>query len=585
MKIIVKHQKHLIFLGLIFTFLMGLVLRVFLLDSLPSEMHRDEASIAYNAYSLLKTGKEEHGIPWPLTFPAFGDNKLPGIVYLTMTGFKLFGVSVFTARLSSTIISSLLILIAFGIIHELFKNKKMALVTSLIVSLSIWHTFLSRTIYEPTVGLSLSSLSILFFLKSRKKRWWLFLSVFFYGVSLFFYNAPLLLLPLIFSTGFGIFKDDFFGQHKNKTFTSIALFILVTIVITTLLSGNITERSKTTFIGNNRLHQETDQIFSALIQNHVSYKITTLVSSKYLTYLQTFVKGYFSAFNIEYLFFEGGNNPWHSLGILKIGNLNWAILPLIIIFIWLIGLKKSSKAILFLVSYLLISPFANAVTVDAPNTNRLLDFHFALLLIAGYSFYTLVFDRKINILLKKKNKHFIIFQKVCVFVIFGCFIFSWFHFVTKYFFIHHSFMSSSWYPGLSKAIQYSQKYKFDRVYIDIEQIDQGQLSYANWLFLTQHDPQNFHRNAHWNTYFVFKTPSTFHPYYFKDTPQELKFNSDQTNQLFPDGVDTAVFVTALRFEKPSSRESDIVYDDQGHPIWQVTPITKKELILSNVTQQ
>src|SRR3989344_1048050 len=73
-------------------FIIGLTVRVWGLGSYPSELHRDEAAIAWNAYSLLKTGYDEHGAgPWPILFESFADYKLPVLVYLDVLTIKLFG--------------------------------------------------------------------------------------------------------------------------------------------------------------------------------------------------------------------------------------------------------------------------------------------------------------------------------------------------------------------------------------------------------------------------------------------------------------------------------------------------------------
>ena len=47
-------------------------------------LNSDEAAIGYNAYSLLQTGKDEHGQSWPLHFKSFGDYKPGGYFYLVL---------------------------------------------------------------------------------------------------------------------------------------------------------------------------------------------------------------------------------------------------------------------------------------------------------------------------------------------------------------------------------------------------------------------------------------------------------------------------------------------------------------------
>ena len=73
------------------------------LDKLPSALNRDEAAIGWNAYSLLQTGKDEHGVSFPLNFKSIGDYKMPGYIYATILPVKLFGLNDFSIRFWSAL--------------------------------------------------------------------------------------------------------------------------------------------------------------------------------------------------------------------------------------------------------------------------------------------------------------------------------------------------------------------------------------------------------------------------------------------------------------------------------------------------
>ena len=78
-----------VLLGLIF--LVALFLRFSQLAKIPVGFHTDEASLGYNAYSLLMTGKDEAGRAFPLYIDTFGDNRPTGYNYLAMLPIKFFG--------------------------------------------------------------------------------------------------------------------------------------------------------------------------------------------------------------------------------------------------------------------------------------------------------------------------------------------------------------------------------------------------------------------------------------------------------------------------------------------------------------
>ena len=62
-------------LSFLFILTLATFLRLYRLKDNPAGFFCDEASIGYNAYSILTTGKDEWGQPWPLFFRAFGEYK------------------------------------------------------------------------------------------------------------------------------------------------------------------------------------------------------------------------------------------------------------------------------------------------------------------------------------------------------------------------------------------------------------------------------------------------------------------------------------------------------------------------------
>lgn len=71
-------------------FILAFLLRFVGLEKLSPPLNRDEAALGYNAYSLLQTGKDEHGISWPLAFESIGDYKMPGYIYLSLFAYQAF---------------------------------------------------------------------------------------------------------------------------------------------------------------------------------------------------------------------------------------------------------------------------------------------------------------------------------------------------------------------------------------------------------------------------------------------------------------------------------------------------------------
>ena len=67
----------------------------------PAGFYLDESSFSWNAWSLVTTGADEHGRPWPIFFESFGDWKTAPYIYLLAAVFAITGPSILAARVLS----------------------------------------------------------------------------------------------------------------------------------------------------------------------------------------------------------------------------------------------------------------------------------------------------------------------------------------------------------------------------------------------------------------------------------------------------------------------------------------------------
>ena len=78
--------------------LLASLLRFWRLGEMPA-LNADEAAIGYNAYSLIQTGVDEHGNPWPIHFQSFNDYKPGFYFYLVLPFVKILGLNVLAVRI------------------------------------------------------------------------------------------------------------------------------------------------------------------------------------------------------------------------------------------------------------------------------------------------------------------------------------------------------------------------------------------------------------------------------------------------------------------------------------------------------
>src|SRR4026207_586377 len=97
------------------------ILRLWKLDELPSGLHVDETANAWNAYCLLKTGSDQHGVRWPVFYlRAFGDNRSTLFAYSLLPIQAIGGLSVWTTRLSAAVGGILAVYLIYWVGTRLF---------------------------------------------------------------------------------------------------------------------------------------------------------------------------------------------------------------------------------------------------------------------------------------------------------------------------------------------------------------------------------------------------------------------------------------------------------------------------------
>jgi hypothetical protein len=160
----------------------------------PPGFYIDESSIAYNAHTVSRTGKDEYGEAWPLFFRAFGDYKNPTYVYLLAAVFRLTGPSVLAARLLSAALGAAAALLLGLLALRMTRSTEAGAVVACSALLTPWLYECSRLAFEVSAYPLVVALFLLALWRAAAKERWSLRDAFALAASL-------ALLTYTYSTG------------------------------------------------------------------------------------------------------------------------------------------------------------------------------------------------------------------------------------------------------------------------------------------------------------------------------------------------------------------------------------------------
>lgn len=374
-------------------------LRIYNLGSNPPAPYWEEVALGYDAYSILKTGKDHHGNSFPLVaFESFGDWK-PSLYFYTIIPFiVLFDLSVISVRLPAALAGIATIFATASIVLLLFKkfypSQKnnyfyIYIFALFIAGISPWGIIFSRAGWEAMLATALVSWGVFFGIKlyesNDRQRVYLFFTAFFLLLSLYAYHATRIISPLLglFFTGIFLQKNSR-NSFKNlffQSFPTIVVSLLLLIPLVSQLGNNEIQHrfTETSIFTDIRIIEESNELKN-LAGNTV---VSKLLYHRYLLFGREVLSNFLSHFTIGYLFVFGDENPRHSIQYL--GQLYpIEIIGLIMgIFFFM---KKKSVYTFFLFFWIVIGVLPASITFASPHALRTLATFpaFMILIIFGW---------------------------------------------------------------------------------------------------------------------------------------------------------------------------------------------------------
>jgi 4-amino-4-deoxy-L-arabinose transferase-like glycosyltransferase len=167
----------------------GIVLRTAALERVPAGFNQDEACNGYDAYSLLHTGRDQHGNFLPVAVQAFNDYRMPLFDYSLIVPVGIFGLRPLSVRLGAAL-WGIADLLGVAVVACMLIGLRGAALAVVLMAISPWHLPISRFGHEAiTAATTTSFAAAAFFLGLRLRRGgWLLVSGLMLGLSLYSYS-------------------------------------------------------------------------------------------------------------------------------------------------------------------------------------------------------------------------------------------------------------------------------------------------------------------------------------------------------------------------------------------------------------
>lgn len=537
-------RRYLVLITLIAITSLGGFLRFYKIGENPPSLNGDEISMAYDAYSILKTGRDQYGKFMPITFQSVGDFKNPLPIYLMTIPIKLFGLNDFSVRFQNALVGTIMIPIFFLFLIKVIKDRTIALVAAFFLSVSSWHIFYSRVEYETLIASFFVLLGIWFFMKMLEgSRMWAILSAFFFILTMYTAPAPRLFIP-VFIFVLLLFNLPEMKKRWDKTaiFVATCIILGLPLVYATLFLGAGTRLSM------------------VLISNDIEFQRYVLLeyfrSIADIPLLFFFwIKRYLNYLQPDFLFINGLNMTapnTFGLGILYIFELPFLILGII----EFIKGRIVYKGILTI--WLLTGIIPDSITNNQLHAGRLLHITPVLSLVTALG--AIQFFKRILTLSKTYVRIFVstAFILFVILVLIHAFLTFSVHFpIAK---------GESIDEGLKQAALYIKNHQgsYKEIVFDPRRGVEGPYLISNpylyVLFYTQYDPKTYQTEEK-----IYSKDSKYFLKFNKYTFRQINWNQDQDKK----GV---LFIGSPWSFPQDLRRSEIlekIFMSSGHPAFYI----------------
>ncbi len=475
---------------LIIIIVLAFLLRFWKLDTYPA-FNADEAALGYNAYSLILTGKDEHGNSWPVHFRSFNDFKPGGYVYLILPFVKVFGLNEWSVRSPNAILGVGTVYVLYLLTLALFKDKRLSLISALFLAISPWHIHFSRGGWEVNTAAFFMLFGVYLFIKFIKNKQslplrgnnWknLLFSFISFGISLYTYHSARLIVPLL---GLGILVIYWKELDIFKNLKKYLIYFLLFLLFLSPLIYDFTKGSVSSRVAGVGLFADPGPISRIEEQRteHGNFKSlpARVIHNKFVNFGLAFLENWSEHYHGLFLFLSGDDiqrNKVPETGQMYLLDAVWLAIGLL----WTVKNIKD-KGVQFVLYWLIIAPMAAALTFQSPHALRAQNMVIPLVIISS-----LGLNQAINWIYSRK-------RYAQIFIIGLVIVISWSY--VRYLHMYWVHMSKE-YPyssqyGVKELVTYLKEN--NKTYKDIIITDRYDQPYILYLFYTKYDPAKFQKD-------------------------------------------------------------------------------------------
>lgn len=178
--------------------LLGAVVRLIYLGSVPGGLHQDEAFVALNAYDLYHEGRDSAGLYMPIYMSSWGDGQSAMYswlltVLLFFTGGRW---NTWLCRLPQALVAIFTLWAVYCLMRHMF-DRAAGLWAMFLLAVCPWHVMMSRWALDANLAPGFLIFGLLFFIRGLDEERFFLLSALFYGLSLYCYAVIWPMLPVL----------------------------------------------------------------------------------------------------------------------------------------------------------------------------------------------------------------------------------------------------------------------------------------------------------------------------------------------------------------------------------------------------